>query len=131
LPLTFASEPLSAEACSRSSALPLAKLSLLGMSKSTTSPSCLATQRFASSPPMLPAPISAIFFLAMSVRLQKFFPARLACADGGWCAPTALAGVAQCDVESNRALVSFFAVVGQVWGSHETVFRWSGERAPN
>src|SRR5262245_24866173 len=64
-PMTLPSAPEQADDCSRSSALPLAKFSLAGMSNSTTSPSCLARHRFASSPPMLPAPMSPIFFLAM------------------------------------------------------------------
>src|SRR5688572_20107142 len=65
VPVTRPSAPESVLDCSRSSALPFAKLSFAGMSKSTTSPSCFASTRFASSPPMLPAPIRPIFFLAM------------------------------------------------------------------
>src|SRR6266542_3670295 len=62
VPTTLASKPRMAEFCSRSRALPLAKFSFGGMSKSTTSPSCFSQARFASSPPMLPAPMRAIFF---------------------------------------------------------------------
>src|SRR5215471_1743869 len=69
VPTTFPSKPWMAVFCSRSRALPLAKFSLAGMSNNTTSPSCLAQRRFASSPPMFPAPMSAIFFRVMAMAL--------------------------------------------------------------
>src|SRR5262252_4500294 len=72
VPTTFPSKPLMAEFCSRSRALPLAKFSLAAMSNNTTSPSCLAQRRFASSPPMFPAPMSAIFFRVAMAKSPLF-----------------------------------------------------------
>src|SRR3569623_743068 len=64
-PLLPASWLCTAPFCSRSSALPLARPSFSGMSNSTTSPSSLRATRAASSPPMFPAPIKAIFLRDM------------------------------------------------------------------
>ena len=64
-PTTLESLPESALACSRSRALPFANPSFWGMSNSTTSPSCLLTSMFASSPPIFPEPIKAIFLRAI------------------------------------------------------------------
>ena len=66
LPRILASLPLRVVACSKSRAFPWANFSLAGMSNSTTSPSCRVAARWASSPPILPAPIKPILVLAMS-----------------------------------------------------------------
>ena len=66
VPVILASLPRIAPFCSRSSALPLATPSFSGMSNRTTSPSSLRATSEASSPPMLPAPMSAIFFATVA-----------------------------------------------------------------
>src|SRR5262245_16840400 len=64
VPITFPSKPSTGPACERSSAFPWGKPSIT--SKRTTSPNPLSKARWAMDPPILPAPINAIFFLAIT-----------------------------------------------------------------
>src|SRR5512132_440070 len=63
VPITLPSKPSTGPACERSSAFPCGKPSIT--SNNTTSPNPLSKQRWAMDPPILPAPISAIFFLVI------------------------------------------------------------------
>ena len=72
-PLSLASKPSIGPDSAMSSALPWGMPS--AMSKSTTSPSSLSAARWASVPPICPAPISAIFDLAMPVSPDGAKPA--------------------------------------------------------
>src|SRR3990172_5903269 len=63
VPMTLPSNPSTGPACERSSALPWGRPSIT--SNKTTSPKPLSKQRWAIEPPILPAPISAIFFRAI------------------------------------------------------------------
>src|SRR5262249_43773227 len=64
VPITPPSKPSTGPACERSSAFPWGKPSIT--SKRTTSPNPLSKARWAIDPPILPAPINAIFFLAIT-----------------------------------------------------------------
>src|SRR5262245_38588698 len=64
VPITLPSKPSTGPACERSSAFPWGKPSIT--SNSTTSPNPLSKARWAIDPPILPAPINAIFFLAIT-----------------------------------------------------------------
>ena len=68
MPVNLASKSLTGEDCAMSSALPCGTPST--MSNRTTSPSCLRPMRWASVPPIWPAPIKAIFLRAMWGKLS-------------------------------------------------------------